>query len=77
MARSMMKEKDLPTKFRGEAIAIAVYLINRCPTKVVCDEIPMEAWSQGRWIVEHPECLDVLHMHMCLRKKGRNWMTRV
>ena len=30
-----------------------VYLINRCPKKVVCDRIPMEAWSQGRWIVEH------------------------
>ena len=53
MARSMMKEKRLPTEFWGKAVATVVYLINRCPTKEVCDRIPMEAWSQGRWIVEH------------------------
>ena len=47
MARSMMKEKGLLTEFWGEAVATIVYLINRCPTKVVCDRIPMEAWSQG------------------------------
>ena len=34
-------------------MATAVYLINRCPTKAVCDRIPMEAWSRGRWTVEH------------------------
>ena len=45
MARSMMKEKSLPTEFWGEVVAIAVYLINRCPTKAVRDRIPMEAWS--------------------------------
>ena len=53
MARSMMKEKGLPTEFWGEAVATVVYLINRSPTKVVYDKIPMEAWSQGRWTVEH------------------------
>ena len=59
MARGMMKEKGLPTKFWGEAVATVVYLINRCPAKTVDDKIPMEAWSQGRWIVEHLKCLDV------------------
>ena len=43
MAQSMMKEKGLPTKFWGEAVATVVYLINRCPTKAVRDRIPMEA----------------------------------
>ena len=43
MARSMMKEKSLPTEFWGEVVATTVYLINRCPTKAVCDKIPMEA----------------------------------
>ena len=33
MARSMMKVKGLPTE----------YLINKCPTKSVCDKIPLEA----------------------------------
>ena len=42
MARSMMKATGLPTKYWGETIAIAVYLINWCPTKLVCDKIPLE-----------------------------------
>ena len=60
-----MKEKSLPTEFWGEAVATAVYLINRCPTKAVCDRIPMEAWSRGRWIVEHLrvfECVAYAHV---------------
>ena len=48
-----MKEKGLPTEFQGEAMEIAVYIINRCPTKAVHDKIPIEAWLQGRWTVEH------------------------
>lgn len=48
-----MKEKGIPTEFWGEDVAIIVYLINRCPTKIVCDRIPMEAGSRGSWIVEH------------------------
>ena len=45
MERSMVKEKGLTTKFWGEAMVTKIYLINRCPTKVVYDRIPMEAWS--------------------------------
>ena len=48
-----MKEKGLSIEFWGEVVVIEVYLINRCPTKVFRDKILMEAWSQGRWIVEH------------------------
>ena len=48
-----MKAKGLPTKYWGEALATTVYLINRCPTKLVHDKIPLEAWSRNRWIVEH------------------------
>ena len=48
-----MKEKGLPTKYWGEAITTKTYLINRCPTKVVHNKIPLEAWSKHRWTVEH------------------------
>ena len=48
-----MKEKGVPTKFWGEAMASTIYLINRCPTKAFYDRIPMEEWSQGRWTIEH------------------------
>lgn len=44
MARSMMKAKGLPTGYWGEVVTIAVYLINRCPTKSVHNKIPFDAW---------------------------------
>ena len=72
MARSMMKEKGLPTEYWGEAIAIAVYFINRCPTKFVCDKIPLEAWSRNGWIVEHLRvfgCVAYAHVLKEQRKK--------
>ena len=53
MDRSMMKEKGLPIEYWGEAVATIVYLINRCPTKSVCDKIPLEAWARHRWTIEH------------------------
>lgn len=67
-----MKEKGLPTKFWGEVVATTIYLINRCPTKVVHDIIPMEAWSQGRWIVEHLKvfgCVAYAHVPKEKRQK--------
>ena len=53
MERSMMKEKGHPTKYWGEAIAIELYLINRCLAKSICDKIPPEAYSRNKSIVEH------------------------
>ena len=38
MERNMMKAKRLPTEYWREVVAIAVYLINRCPTKLVHKE---------------------------------------
>ena len=68
----MMKEKSLPTEFWGEAMTSAVYLINRCPTKAICDRIPMEAWSGRRWIVEHLRvfgCIAYAHVPKEQRQK--------
>ncbi|KAG6401289.1 hypothetical protein SASPL_138141 [Salvia splendens] len=45
MARSMIKGKDLPRELWAEAVATAVYLLNRCPTKSVRNMTPEEAWS--------------------------------
>lgn len=47
MARSMLKAKNLPNMFWGEAIATAIYLQNLSPTKAVMKSDPYEAW-QGR-----------------------------
>jgi hypothetical protein len=43
MARSLLKSKDLPGKFWGEAVATAVFLLNRAPTKALNDKTPYEA----------------------------------
>jgi transposase InsO family protein len=43
MARSLLKSKNLPNSFWGEAVTTAVYLLNRAPTKSVPDKTPYEA----------------------------------
>lgn len=37
MARSMLKEKGVPN--------LAMYILNRCPTKSIQNKTPLEAWS--------------------------------
>ena len=45
MARSLLKEKDLPNYLWAEAVAITVHLLNISPTKAVQDITPFEAWK--------------------------------
>jgi hypothetical protein len=44
MARSMLKAKQVPNRFWGEAVLMAVFILNRCFTRSVDDMIPYEAW---------------------------------
>lgn len=53
MARSILKNKKMPKEFWAEAVACAVYLINRCPTKGLKDRTPLEAWSGKKPDVSH------------------------
>jgi hypothetical protein len=43
MARSLLKAKGLPGWLWGEAVATAVYLLNRSPTKGVKGKTTFEA----------------------------------
>ena len=52
-ARSMLKAKGLPDCFWGEAVATAVYLLNRCPTKNVEGMTPFEVWHGKKPAVHH------------------------
>ena len=45
MARSLLKEKDLPNYFWAEAVATSVHLLNISPTKAVQNITPFEAWK--------------------------------
>eukprot|EP00253_Pinus_taeda_P035794 PITA_35794 len=49
----MLKEKHLPHEYWVEVVTCAVYILNRCPTKVVMNKIPEEAWSDLKQIVTH------------------------
>jgi transposase InsO family protein len=50
---SMLKAKKLPGWFWGEAVKIAVYVLNRCPTKSVDVMTPFEAWHDKKPAVHH------------------------
>lgn len=53
MARCMLKSKGVPSKYWGEAVTTAVYLLNRSPTKSVQDKTPYEAWHGKKPQVDH------------------------
>lgn len=52
-ARSMLKAARIPTHFWGEAVVVAVYVLNRSPTKSLDRVMPYEAWHGRRPSVEH------------------------
>ena len=49
----MLKGKNLPNEYWAEAVACAIYILNRSPTKIVRDKIPQEAWSGKHHCVSH------------------------
>jgi hypothetical protein len=53
MARSMMKAKGMSDIFWAEAVAIAVYVLNRSPTKGITRKTPFEAWYGKKLAVHH------------------------
>ena len=48
MARSLLKVKDMPQIFWGEAVSTAVFILNRSPTHSVDGMSPFEAWHGRR-----------------------------
>ena len=44
MARSMMKAKGMPTRFWGETVTTAVFILNRAPTKALNGKTSFDAW---------------------------------
>lgn len=53
MARSMLKQKHLPSSFWGEAVCTAAYVLNRCPTKSLNGKVLEEVWSGIKPSVGH------------------------
>jgi hypothetical protein len=48
MAQSMMKAKSIPTEFWGEAMTMAVFILNRAPMKALNGMMPFEAWFKRK-----------------------------
>ncbi|KAH9726552.1 hypothetical protein KPL70_008304 [Citrus sinensis] len=44
MARCLFHDKGLPKKFWAEVVKIAIFLLNRLPTKALQKKTPFEAW---------------------------------
>jgi hypothetical protein len=72
MVRCMLKAKQMPKEFWAEAVATAVYILNRCPTKSVQEKTPEEAWSGRRPSIRHLRvfgCIAYVHVPDQIRKK--------
>ncbi|CAJ2646460.1 unnamed protein product [Trifolium pratense] len=72
MARCMVKHRNLPKSFWGEAVSTAVYVLNRCPTKKLKDKVPEEVWSGKKPSVSHFRVFGALcykHVPEAKRKK--------
>ncbi|KAE8734503.1 hypothetical protein F3Y22_tig00000764pilonHSYRG00191 [Hibiscus syriacus] len=65
MARSILKSKKLPKEFWAEAVACAVYLTNRSPTRSVWGKTPQEAWSGRKPDISHLRTFgSIAHVHV-------------
>ncbi|KAE8697001.1 hypothetical protein F3Y22_tig00110637pilonHSYRG00668 [Hibiscus syriacus] len=65
MARSMLKSKKIPKEFWAEAVACAVYLTNRSPTRSVWGKTLQEAWSGRKPSISHLRTFgSIAHVHV-------------
>ncbi|KAM0824008.1 hypothetical protein ACQ4PT_016362 [Festuca glaucescens] len=53
MARALLKQREMPAVFWGEAVLTAVYILNRSPTKALDGRTPYEAWHGRKPAVSH------------------------
>lgn len=53
LTKSLLKAKETPKRFYGDAISTTVYILNRCPTKKIRNKTPYEAWIGLKSNVNH------------------------
>jgi transposase InsO family protein len=59
MARALLKQRRMPSRFWGEAVMTAVHILNRSPTKALKNATPYEAWNGRAPTVSHLKFLAV------------------
>jgi transposase InsO family protein len=53
MTQALLKLSGMPAVFWGEAVVMAVYILNRSPTKALNSRTPYEAWHGRKPAVSH------------------------
>jgi hypothetical protein len=53
MARALLKQRGMPAIFWREAVVMAVYILNRSPTKALNGRTSYEAWHGCKSVVSH------------------------
>lgn len=75
MDRSMLLEKDLPKIFWAKAVNSTIYLLNRCPTKVVSNQTPLKTWSGKKTKAYYKSseggCICYIHVPSQKKKKHK------
>lgn len=72
MARSCLKEKELPGKLWGEAIRHSVYLLNRLPTRALSQQTPYEVWFGNKPDIGHLRVFGcIVHMKVPKVQTGK------
>jgi hypothetical protein len=53
MDQALLKQRGISAVFWGEAVVMAVYILNRSPTKALNDRTSYEAWYGRKLVVSH------------------------
>jgi hypothetical protein len=53
MDQALLKQRGISAVFWGEAVVMAVYILNRSPTKALNDRTSYEAWHGCKLVVSH------------------------
>lgn len=72
IARSMLKGGSLSNEYWEEAVACAIYVINRSPTKSVMNRVPEQAWPGIYCSVSHFRVFRcVAYAHVPKERRGK------
>ena len=72
VSHAMLNEKDLPDFYWAEAVATAVYIMNRTPTTAIHGMTPEERYTSRKPDISHLKifcCITYVHVPYELRSK--------
>ena len=72
MARSMLRSKRLIKELWSKAVACAVYISNRSPTRNMLEKTPQEAWSGRKHGISHLRVfVSIAYVHIPNEQKSK------